>query len=196
MTTIKDAHFVFIHGAYGNPEENWFPWLKAELESYGARVSCPVLPTPDRQTLSIWIEEFRRQVPELSCDTVLIGHSLGCAFALNLLERCPVAVRAVYLISGFVGTLGLQELDEINETIANHDFNWATIKNHSARFVVINSDNDPYVPIEKGRMLAENLGCKPCIITNAGHINAKAGYTKFQKLLNMILLDLSDTEEQ
>ena len=23
---------ILIHGAYGNPEENWFPWLKEEQQ--------------------------------------------------------------------------------------------------------------------------------------------------------------------
>lgn len=40
------ANVIIIHGAYGNPEENWFPWLKKELEKLDCRVFVPKFPTP------------------------------------------------------------------------------------------------------------------------------------------------------
>ncbi len=30
---MKRTAFI-IHGSYGNPEENWIPWLKRELQQY------------------------------------------------------------------------------------------------------------------------------------------------------------------
>ncbi|GAG44616.1 unnamed protein product, partial [marine sediment metagenome] len=35
MTTL------IIHGTYGHPKENWFPWLKEELEILGEKVYVP-----------------------------------------------------------------------------------------------------------------------------------------------------------
>ena len=35
---------VIIHGANGSPEENWFPWLKKELETKGIEVIIPQFP--------------------------------------------------------------------------------------------------------------------------------------------------------
>ncbi len=40
-----------IHGAYGNPKENWFPWLKSELESLNHKVIIPEFSTPNEQNL-------------------------------------------------------------------------------------------------------------------------------------------------
>ena len=64
------------------------------------------------------------------------------------------------------------------------------IRNNCKKFYVINSDNDPYVPLEKGQQLADNLNTKLIVIKNAGHINAEFGYTKFQQLLEYIKQEL------
>ena len=48
------------------------------------------------------------------------------------------------------------------------------------------SDNDPYVPLEKAQELAKHLGVDVIIVKNAGHFNEKAGYTKFELLLENI----------
>ena len=42
---------LLLHGAYGNPDENWFPWVKGELESKGFLVQTPTFSTPENQNL-------------------------------------------------------------------------------------------------------------------------------------------------
>jgi hypothetical protein len=37
---------LIFHGTEGYPEENWFPWLKKELERRGCRVFVPQFPSP------------------------------------------------------------------------------------------------------------------------------------------------------
>jgi len=43
---------LLIYGAGGNPQENWFPWLKEELKKEGHAVMIPQFPnTPEAQTV-------------------------------------------------------------------------------------------------------------------------------------------------
>ena len=51
---MKNA--IIIHGTYGNPDENWFPWLKIELEKIGYQVYVPTFPTPENQNLEAWLK--------------------------------------------------------------------------------------------------------------------------------------------
>lgn len=42
---------LIIHGAYGNPKENWIPWLTAKLEAVRYKVDTPQFPTPENQPM-------------------------------------------------------------------------------------------------------------------------------------------------
>lgn len=86
-----------IHGAYGHPGENWFPWLRKELETLGFQVFVPRFPTPENQTLDSWMKVFSQY--KLDEETILVGHSLGVPFILSLVEKFKV--RACFLVAGF-----------------------------------------------------------------------------------------------
>ncbi len=177
---------IIIHGSYGSPNENWFPWLKTELEKFGHSVFVPNFPTPKGQSLENWMKTFKEFRQYLDKDTVLVGHSLGPAFILNVLEKLDKQVKAAFFAAGFVGNLGNPEFDEINKSFADKEFNWNKIKENCPLFSVFQSDNDPYVPMEKAEGLAGYLGVEPIIVREADHFNEKAGYLKFPEILEKI----------
>ncbi len=180
------AQIVIIHGSFGSPDENWFPWLAAELRKSDYEVKVPKLPTPEGQNIESWRNEFERQVGKLSSDMILVGHSLAPGFILTLLEESSISVKGIFLVSGFLGKLGLDEFDKVNESFVCRDFSWNKIKQNAGSVFIYNSDNDPYVPLSKGEELATHLGVKLTVIRNGGHINASAGFTSFPQLLKDI----------
>jgi len=175
-----------IHGSFGSPEENWFPWLKAELEKLGVEVFVPRFPTPEGQNLENWLKVFEEFEGKINEETVFVGHSLGPAFILNVLEGLNKKVKAAFFVAGFLGSLGNAEFDEINKTFAVGEFDWEKIKANCGKFFVFYSDNDPYVSREKALELAGNLGVEAELVQGAGHFNEAAGYTKFGILLERI----------
>ena len=86
-------NFFIIHGVYANPEANWFPWLKTELEKRGFEVIVPKFPTPLDQSLESWLRVFSHYEDKINEETVLIGHSLGTAFILNYLEKTSKKIK-------------------------------------------------------------------------------------------------------
>ena len=180
------VNVFIIHGSYGSPEENWFPWLKRELEKKGCKVFVPRFPTPKNQTLKNWIGIFDSY--DMDENSLVIGHSTGCAFLLNVLEK--KGARAAFLVSGFTGKLDNPRFDELNRTFAERDFDWNMIKSNCKKFYLFHSDNDSYVPLGKAEELAESLGTDIILIKGAGHFNDKSGYVRFEKLLEIVRPEL------
>ncbi len=180
------VNIFIIHGAYGNPEENWIPWLKSKLEKIGCRVFAPKFPTPENQCLDNWIKVFEDYKQYLDEESIVIGHSLGPAFILSALESIDRKIKAAFFISGFISFLNNPDFDIINKTFVDKKFNWQKIRQNCKNFYIFHSDNDPYVPLDKAEDIAKNLGVDVILIKNAGHFNSEAGYTKFRMLLDKI----------
>lgn len=174
--------FIF-HGTGGNPEGNWFPWLKSELEKIGCNVTVPRFPTPQGQSLESWLatlNEYKRQINE---KTILIGHSLGGLFLLRVLERLSHPVAAAFFVAAPIGVKPILYY-EGDEKFSGFGFDWTEIKKKAKHFFVYHSGNDPYVSLANGEGLAKNLGVKLSFIPNAGHINAESGWASFPLLLS------------
>lgn len=174
-----------IHGSYGSPNENWFPWIKNTLEKEGHEAISPRFPTPENQSLESWIKVFEPYFNQINENTLFIGHSLGPAFILNILERIEVKVKGVIFVAPFLGELNNLDFDNINRTFMKK-FNWDKIKNNCTEFGIIYSENDPYVPKEKAFEISRNLGIEPILIENGGHFNKDAGFLEFPQLLEQI----------
>ena len=181
---MKNA--FIIHGAYGKPDENWIPWLKQELESNGYKVITPAFPTPAGQNYDNWMQIVEPHLTDFNEETVLIGHSIGASFTLSILEKLNVKIEKTILASGFVGPLGL-ELDEINMTIAEREYDWNKVRSNSVGFVILHGSEDPYVPDAKAAELGKLLDTEPVLIPNGGHLNEAAGFTEFPLLLSQIV---------
>lgn len=178
--------FIF-HGTEGHPQENWFPWLKEKLEAEGYKVFVPQFPSPPGEPASVaeWFEVLKDYERYINEDTVLVGHSLGGIFTLRILEQSHHPVKAAFLVGTPIGVRPILNYGRDN-SFSGFSFDWQKIKARAKQFVVYQSDDDPYVAIGNGEQLAKELGIEMSFIPNAGHFNARAGYTEFPDLLSKI----------
>lgn len=178
--------FIILHGAYGNPDENWFRWLKQELKIRGHAAYTPKMPTPEGQDLENWKSHFRQYEALIDQNTVLIGHSMAPAFILSILEEINTQVRACFFVSGFQAMLENELFDKINKTFMEKEFDWQKIKQNCQKFYLINAKNDPYVPWREGKKLAHKLDGEFILKKEGGHFNMEEGCTQFPELLELI----------
>ncbi|MBI3037166.1 alpha/beta hydrolase [Candidatus Woesearchaeota archaeon] len=176
------ANFILIHGTGGNPDECFYPWLRQRLEEDGHKVYAPQLPMPENQSLQTWLKAFEPYWKYVNKDAVFVGRSIGPVFILRLLERTKVNVKASFLVAGFCSDIGLPSFTPLIRTFVDKPFGWQKIMSSCGRFFVYNSDNDPYVPLEKGKELAKNLGTELALVKGAEHF----WFEEFPKLLTDI----------
>lgn len=176
--------YFILHGTGGHSEENWFPWLKSELERNGEDVVVPDFPGVEDQSLTSWTNAFEEYEHLVDEHSVFIAHSVAPAFVMTLLER-GFEARACFFVAGFTGLLG-NEFDEPNKTITDKEFDFATIRSNCDYFKLYHAPDDPYVSLEKAERLAANLDAELDVVEGAGHFNESAGYTDFPVLLDDI----------
>ena len=179
------ANVFIFHGTEGYPEENWFPWLKQKLEHIGHEVIVPQFPTPKGQTLENWFDVFKNYSEWYTHDSILVGHSLGGAFLLRVLEKYDVRIKAAFMVAAPIGVLPIINF-EGDQSFIGKPFDWKGIRDHCGKFFVFHSDNDPYVSLGNGKLLAEKLGTKLLFMPNCGHFNKSAGFTEFEDLFKEI----------
>lgn len=178
---MKNA--FIIHGTGGSPEGNWFPWMKQKLEERWYRVFVPKFPTPENQCLDSWKQVFEQYTDHINAETIFVAHSLGPAFVLSVLEVIDTPISACYFAAGFLGLLRLQDFDELNTTFTTKVFDWEQIHSNCSKFYMCHGSDDPYVPIENAKLLADKLWVEIDIIQNWWHLNVESGYTEFAYLL-------------
>ncbi len=179
-------NLFIIHGTEGHPGENWFPWLKKELESTKKfQVYIPQFPTPGvEQTPANWFKVLENYKDRINEDTVFIGHSLGGAFLLRVLERFKI--YSAYLISAPAGVKPILNWEGDQPFIEN-SFQWEKIRKNAKNIEVFHSDDDPYICLGNGKLIAEKLGVNLNFKSGQGHFNATAGYTSFPELRDLII---------
>jgi uncharacterized protein len=176
------ANIIIIHGLGGSPQEIWFPWLKEELERLGHTVFVPEFPNPKLPQLNEWLAHLNNF--EIDQNTIFIGHSLAVPLTLHFLEKHKL--KAAFFVGGFCNLLS-GGLDKYIRSFIK-PFDWQTIKQNCSQFYVFNSDNDSYVPLSKGKELAENLGVKLNMVKGAGHFNEEK---KFELLLEKVKKEIN-----
>ncbi|MFH2020524.1 MAG: alpha/beta hydrolase [archaeon] len=169
--------YIF-HGWGATHKDNWFPWLKKELEQKGIVVQAPDFPDTEHPNLGSWIEKAL----ELPYDenTVLVGHSLGSVLIMRLIEK-GIKLKKAFLVANFDDNGDLNDVKDFFK----EPFVYKAIKKQ--RLVMLSSDNDPYVPFVVADKLAKNLECEHLIYKGKRHLSNGTGSLKFPELLEMIL---------
>lgn len=201
-----DIMNVFIiHGSFGDPQGNWFPWLSDTLEQAGHEVIVPEFPVenydtfkkqvdadpdiePTNQNVENWFETFQPYMSQVTTDTVFVGHSLGPAFILRILEQISIKVQACIFAAGFIDVLpGFPEFNAVNSSFIEPAFDWDTIKGNCSKFYCLGSDDDPYVPLISLKKLAQQLDTTLEVIQGGGHLSkGSVGMTEFPRVFGII----------
>lgn len=189
--------FVLFHGAFGGPEENWFPELKEKLEALGQDVIAPQFPVETwdeftkrgpkspvkKQTLSHWLKTFEPVVRSFKKreKLVFVGHSLGCVFILHAVEKFHIKLDCAIFVAPFMDNLGDKywQFDHANKTFYKTSWDFTEMKKLIPISYVLHSDNDPYVDRVHSLIFAKGLESSTIFVKRAGHMNSEVNLNEF-----------------
>ena len=179
-----DDKYIILHGSFGSPDGNWFPWLKTELEKRGHEVIVPQMPVGvGKQNFENWSKVLDKS--NINDNTIIIAHSIAPIFVCKYLITNQIKVKRLVFVCGFNNYLGISpEYDAVNKPMFID--NLAEVKKYSKDIICYYSDNDPYVKFEVEKLFADTISNSKFLVNSAGHINAESGYTSFEEILKVL----------
>ena len=181
---MKNNYFI-IHGSFGSPFSNWFPYLRKEIENRKLEVYIPDFPIGvGYQNYNNWYKLLKcyLDVGLINENTTIFAHSIAPVFISKFLIENKIKVKRLVFVCGFNNYLGINEdYDAVNESMYLN--NLEDIKIYCDDIICYYSDNDPYVKYEKEKEFADIITDNQIIIKDGGHLNSESGYIEFSELL-------------
>ena len=186
-------NYFILHGSFGSPFGNWFPWLASEIEKNnktdGAICYVPHFPTGiDKQSYENWESVLNSYLSSglINENSVIFAHSIAPVFVCKFLIKYNIKVKRLVFVCGFNNYVidGAENYNYVNKTMFCEGLE--KIKDLCDDIVCFYSSNDPYVDFEEEDRFAGLVANKKFIIKNGGHLNAESGFDKFPELLKFI----------
>ncbi|MEG1581952.1 MAG: alpha/beta hydrolase [Clostridia bacterium] len=176
-------NYFIIHGTFGHNKENWFPWLEEELKKLDKEVYNFNYPTPKVQNFESWSAVLDKVKDKINEGSTFICHSIGCVFLAKYCIENNIKIGKCIFVSGCNNYYSLKEFDKINKFLYTDKLErFANLCNERICFY---SKDDPYIKLPYLEKFAKDINAKTYIYDNAGHFNEKAGYIKFEKVLDL-----------
>jgi hypothetical protein len=196
--------FLILHGSFGSPQSNWFPWLKSQLENRRHKVLTPQMPIDDweeanrtyketgnwdatNQNLDHWLQKFEKDIqPWLGNERpIIIAHSLSPLFVLHLVDKLNIKLKAAIFVSPFYQTVPAEgPYDIANRTFYYTDFDWNKIVDSIEYRFVFYSDNDPFIDQVYFQNFINKTQSQSIVIHSRGHLGEEL--EEFPEVLNTL----------
>lgn len=145
---------ILVHGYKSSPSGNFLPWLERELRARGFDVVIPELPEPENPDRDVWTETLVKTCAPLKETDIIVGHSLGGAAALRMLEAAEARSTPHAMV--MIATPWMIK-DEKFRGFFMSELDFEVLMWRASKFVVIHAQNDPIIPVDHGKRYASAL---------------------------------------
>ena len=181
---------IIIHGCPDHPENNpqtrtydkhWIPWIKKELISKGIKTENPIMPKPWQPDYNLFKKEFEKY--NVDENSILIGHSCGCAFLVRWLGETKQKISKLILVAPWKIP---DEDDEFRMKFYIYDID-KTIKSRVKEIIMFTADDEEDDGKESLKIFHKSLGGKIIELKGHGHYTfGDLGTEEFPELLKEI----------
>ncbi len=181
---------IIIHGGPLSDKEEtphhihtmyWLPWVKSKLESNGIITITPSMPNPWNCEYAEWKTEFEKyRVDE---DSVLIGHSRGCAFLVRWLGETKISIAKLIMVApNFVTKSDSKSIQDFYNFKIDE-----SIKERVGERIVFSSNTEDKDGTTSRNIITTKLDCKVTELPNHGHyITIEMGTDAFPELVDVV----------
>jgi len=163
-------------------DKHWIPWAKRQLLANGIKTETPLMPSP-------WYpdyEKFKKEFAKYSVDenTILVGHSCGCAFLVRWLGETKKKIFKLILVAPWKIP---DKDDEFRKKIYTYPID-ETIKNRVKEIVMFTADSEREGGKKSLKIFHKALGGEVIELKGQGHYILKdMGTEEFPELIEVIL---------
>ncbi|MDO8529761.1 MAG: alpha/beta hydrolase [bacterium] len=184
---------IIIHGCPSDAEKemnsetrtydkHWIPWIKEKLIENGIKTETPLMPEPWRPDYNKFKQEFEKY--DVNEDTILIGHSCGCAFLVRWLGETKHKISKLILVAPW-------KIPEKSKNGADIDlYRYTvdrTIQDRVGKIIMFTSDDEEEDGKKSLEIFHQALGGKIIELEKHGHYTmSDVGTTEFPELLEVI----------
>ncbi|MEY2902606.1 MAG: hypothetical protein RLY89_1712 [Bacteroidota bacterium] len=134
----------------------------------------------DAPNCANWIDTIDRAVLAYEpSNVVLIGHSLACCTIAHWANSYQRKIKGALLVAP-------SDIENPVYTFPSTGFAPIPLQTIPFKTLVVASDNDPWVSLERAQLFAKAWGSSLINIGAAGHINADSGYGKWEQGLQYL----------
>lgn len=186
---------IIIHGCVSkkedamNPEtrtydKHWIPWIKKELILKGINTETPLMPDPWEPIYENYKKEFEKY--SISENTILVGHSCGCAFLVHWLGETKTRIKKLILVAPWKIAYGESEIRESREKYYGFPID-ETIKSRVNEIIMFTADDEEDGGKKSLEIYHKCLGGKIIELKGRGHYTQRhMGTVEFPELLKEI----------
>jgi predicted alpha/beta hydrolase family esterase len=181
---------IIVHRWAGGANDDWRPWLKAELETLGYEVLVPAMPDSEVPVIEKWVGHLAEVVGTPDKETFFVGHSIGCQAILRYLDAHlfgpQETVGGAIFVAGWFTMKNFEdeEVKVIAKPWMEGPIDVVKIRTALPKSTLLISDNDPYDAFEENKRRFGELGSKIVVLHGAGHVTAKDGFTRAPVILS------------
>lgn len=189
---VSKINCIVIHGCPSDEEramnsetrsydKHWMPWLKQQLTGLGIKTETPLVPDPWEPDYEKFKKEFEKY--EVGENTILVGHSCGCAFLIRWLGESKRKIYKLILVAPWkINDKG----DKFREAFYTYTID-EHIKSRVKKIIMFTADDEEAEGKESLKIFHSALGGKIIELKGHGHYTeSDMGTTKFPELVNVI----------
>jgi uncharacterized protein len=170
------TNYLIIPGLGNSGPEHWQTFFEQSGPNF-FRIEQQEWDAPDCED---WVKTIDQQIRQFDpASVVLIGHSLGCTTIAHWAARYKTRIKGALLVAP-------SDIEQPVYTFPATGFSPIPLLSLPFTSIVVASEDDPWVSLERAKLFASNWGSGFINIGKAGHINLAAGFGPWPQGLELL----------